>query len=204
MKSIKFSYYLINKFSQLSPDGISPLKLQKLLYYVYVWSIVAKNKFLDIKFEKWNFGPVNSEVYYHFKSIGKNSIPKDKSVKFKLSNHEKKFVDFVISNYIKYDAITLSAMTHKDLPWQSTLHNKVIKEKSIKQFYSKLNFAKNFPLGHSKYFYPVETDLHYAYILDMPSNLGKKTFHFDSYEEYLQLEKQSQKHFEKEFKEWLQ
>ena len=204
MKTINFSYYLINNFSQLSPGGITPMKLQKLLYYVFAWSLVAKTKFLDAKFEKWDFGPVNPEVYYHFTSIGKNSIPCNKAEKIDLSDIQKKFVDFVVCNYIKYDAVTLSAMTHKDLPWQITPKNQIIDEKSIKKFYSKLNFAKNFPLGESQFFYPVETDLHYAYILDMPTNIGKDIFQFDSYDEYLKLEKLSQKQFEKEIEEWLQ
>lgn len=204
MKIINLSYYIVNNYGKLSPDGITPLKLQKLLYYIYVWGIVSKHKILDTHFIKWAFGPVNSEVYYHFKEYGKEAIPKDKSHQLKLSKSKKDFVEFVVNNYIKYDAITLSAMTHKDIPWQETAQNLTIPEKEIKKFYCKLNFAKNFPLGKSKYFYPVETDLHYAYILDMPSKVSKKIIYFDSYKEYLKLEKQSKKAFEKEFKEWLQ
>jgi uncharacterized phage-associated protein len=204
MKIINLSYYIINNFSKNSPGGITPLKLQKLLYYIYVWGIVSKCKISDTHFEKWTFGPVNSEVYYHFKKYGKDAIPKDKSQQFKLSKSKKSFVEFVVNNYIKYDAITLSAMTHKDVPWLETVQNSTIPEKEIKKFYSKLNFAKNFPIGESKYFYPVETDLHYAYILDMPSNVSKKIVYFDSYKEYLKLEQQSKKAFEKEFKEWFQ
>ena len=204
MNSIDFSYYIINKYSKLSHQGISPLKLQKLLYYIYVWSITSNNKFLNFKFKKWNFGPVNPEVYYHFKSCGGSSIAPDKSKTVKLSSSQKKFVEFIISNYIKFDAVTLSAMSHKDLPWQNTSNNGVIKEKSIKQFYSKLNFAKNFPLGKNKKFYPVETDLHYSFILDMTDDVIDKTISFDSFQEYLKLESKSKKHFENEFKKWLQ
>ncbi len=204
MKPLELSYYIINQFSSLSPDGITPLKLQKLLYYAYVWGIVSQNKDLEAKFEKWNYGPVNTEVYYHFKKTGKSQISPDYSKTIELSSKYKKFLDFTLSNYIKYNAITLSAMSHKDLPWQETEKNNTIDEKAIKTFYSKLNFAKNFPLGKSKYFYPVETDLHYSFILDMPAKAGKNTFCFESYSEYLQLEKQSQQAFEKEFKEFLQ
>ncbi len=203
MNPLELSYYIINNYSDLSPDGITPLKLQKLLYYVYVWGIVSHNKVLDAEFLKWNLGPVNIDVYYHFKSFGKDQINPDSYPKVKISASDKKFIEFVVSNYIKYSAITLSAMTHKDLPWKNAPQNSTIDEKDIKTFYNKLNFAKNFPLGKSKFFYPVETDLHYSYVLDMPSNIGEKTFYFNSYKEYLQLEKQSQKAFEKEIKEWL-
>lgn len=203
MNAINFSYYIINNFNKLSPDGISPLKLQKLLYYVYVWSIISKNKFLNFKFKKWNYGPVNKEVYLNFKSNGSNPILPDKSKKSILPSGNAKFVDFTVSNYIKFDAITLSAMTHKDLPWQKTANNEFIKETEIKKFYGKLNFAKNFPLGKNKKFYPIETDLHYAFILDMPEKVGEQTFYFDSYNEYLKLESQSKKDFEKKFNKWL-
>ena len=204
MNPIDFSYHIINKYSKLSPDGITPLKLQKLLYYIYAWGVTSNNKLLTFKFKKWTFGPVNPEVYYHFKSFSGNPIPTDKSKKVTLLVSQSNFVEFIVSNYIKFDAITLSAMTHKDLPWQNTPTDEVIKEKSIKKFYGKLNFAKNFPLGKNKKFYPVETDLHYSFILDMPKNIAEQTFSFDSYKEYLELATKSKKDFDKQIKKWLQ
>lgn len=206
MNPIDLSYYIINNYSEKSPDGITPLKLQKLLYYIYVWGIISNNKVFEGSFKKWNLGTVNVEVYYKFKVYGKNKIsPKDTEKEYYLNNTEissqdKLFINFVISNYIKIDAITLSAMTHQDIPWKKTKQNCDINENDINDFYSKLNFAKNFPLNKSIYFYPVETELHYSYILDMPEN--KNTYYFNSYEEFLELEKQADINIKNEFNQF--
>ena len=42
---------------------ITPLKLQKLLYYAKVWGIVAGEELYQGEFKKWTHGPVNTEVY---------------------------------------------------------------------------------------------------------------------------------------------
>ncbi|MEW5843767.1 MAG: type II toxin-antitoxin system antitoxin SocA domain-containing protein [Bacteroidota bacterium] len=202
MTALELSYYIINNQKKFSNQGLSPLKLQKLLYYIHVWGIVSHHEVLETYFEKWNFGPVNPEVYSHYKKFGNSNIIPETNTGKKLSVRSKKFVDFILSNYIKYDAVTLSAMTHRDSPWQETLHNQTISKNSIRKFYSKLNFAKNFPLGKSKPFYPIETDLHYAYVLDFPQNESQKPFYFNSYSEYLKLEKKNQKDFEAEIKNW--
>lgn len=203
MTALQLSYYIINHQKSYSSGGISPLKLQKLLYYVFVWDIVAGENLLDCDFVKWNFGPVNEEVYQHYKIFGKTDIPINISDEVVLPNKSKQFINFIVSNYSKYDAVTLSAMTHKDEPWQVSPKNKSIAKKMIKNYYSKLNFAKNFPISKSKPFYPVETDLHYSYILDMTPMESKNSLHFNSYSEYLIFEKQNQKDFDEQIKNWI-
>jgi len=203
MTALELSYYIINKQKIFSPQGISPLKLQKLLYYVFVWDIVAEKNILDCTFVKWPLGPVNNEVYHHYKKFGKNNIPVNSNEQASLEAHSIIFVGFILSNYGKYDAVTLSAMSHKDEPWQITVNDNPIDKKLIKKYYSKLNFAKNFPFSKSKPFYPVETDLHYAYLLDMPSVHNKIPLHFNSYSEYLDLEKKNQKSLDNQIKNWF-
>jgi uncharacterized phage-associated protein len=203
MTALELSYYILKNQKDFSVSGITPLKLQKLLYYTYVWSLVANEKILADHFVKWQYGPVNLAVYAHYKKFGKAAITSDFNGAFELLPDVKKFVDFVLSNYIKYDAVTLSAMTHKDIPWREAPNDGVIDENAIKKFYSKLNFAKNFPIDESKLFYPIETDLHYAYILDMPKTESEKPVCFNSYAEYLELEEKNQKDFEKKYNRWF-
>lgn len=204
MNPIEFSYYIVDNYSDISTEGITHLKLQKLLYYIHVWGIVSNQNVLDAKFKKWEKGPVNDDVYYHFKEFGSNKIIPNTNTKKTIKDSEKEFVDFVIDNYSKYSAVTLSAMTHQDLPWIETPKNQVISSKSIINFYGKLNFAKNFPLDPlNKPYYPVETDLHYSFVLDLPSAISKKPFAYASYYKYLELEKKSKEVFEKEMKQWF-
>jgi uncharacterized phage-associated protein len=203
MKALKLSKYIVNNFYNASDDGITPLKLQKLLYYIHVWGIIANQKIIDDKFCKWKNGPVNKSVYNYYKEFGSSKLAPDLSENISLSLTDKKFVDFIASNYVKFSALTLSAMSHQDEPWQITNDNEFISEESIKNFYIKLNFAKNFPIDYNKPFYPVETDLHYSFVLDFNEEFSKKPFHYNSYNEYLELEKKSKEDFENQFKQWL-
>ncbi len=205
MKALELSKYIVQNYHDASFDGITPLKLQKLLYYVHVWGIVSENKILTDNFCKWKHGPVNDEVYKSYKNYGDSKISPSQNVTLPdFSTNEKDFVDFVISNYVKFSAITLSAMTHQDKPWQETSTNSYISESSIKSFYSSLLFAKNFPIDENKPFYPVETDLHYSFVLDFLTSQHDEPFYYKSYKEYLSLEKKSNSDFEKAFSKFLE
>lgn len=203
MKPIDLAYYILNNYNNVSEEGITPLKIQKLLYYVYVWGIVSNNEIFDEKFKKWNFGPVLPEVYYEFKSYGKSPIEISQEKKIYIDENNKFFIDFIVSNYIKFDAITLSSMTHQDAPWKLTNNDQEISKELIKQFYSKLNFAKNLPFNSEKPYYPVATDLHYSFILDFSSNSPESAISYKSYDEYLKIVKKAKTEFKNEFSKWL-
>ncbi|MBU0560920.1 MAG: DUF4065 domain-containing protein [Bacteroidetes bacterium] len=203
MKALPLSEYIILHFNEVSSEGISPLKLQKILYYVYVWGIVSKKKVLSDTFLKWKYGPVNQDVYNAYKSFGNSKIANVSSIaSYSLSNDDEKFVNFVVSNYVKFSALSLSAMTHQDKPWQDTELNEPISESAIKSFYSKLKFAKNFPIDEDKPFFPVETDLHYSFILDFVSSSSFPIV-YKSYKEYLSLQDDSKASFNMVYQNWL-
>lgn len=202
MTALELSYYILSMERKSINNGITPLKMQKLLYYIYVWSLIENNKIIDDNFEKWPLGPVNGEVYRKYKVFGKKEIRIDNLNVPELSSEAEVFIDFILSNYNKYDATTLSAMTHKDIPWQKAEMNCPIDQKEIIDFYSKLNFAKNFPLNNLNKYYPVDTDLHYSYILDMNKKGNKNPVYYNSYKEYLDFEKKNKKGFEEGIKNW--
>ena len=55
--------------------AITPLKLQKLLYFFYRDYLIATGKPLfAYRFEPWEYGPVIAEVYYVFKHFGATPI----------------------------------------------------------------------------------------------------------------------------------
>ncbi|MGH1376663.1 MAG: Panacea domain-containing protein [Alphaproteobacteria bacterium] len=58
-------------------DGIriSPMKLLKLVYFVYGWSLVIlKRKIFEEKIQAWQYGPVIPSLYYEFQRFGKSYI----------------------------------------------------------------------------------------------------------------------------------
>ncbi len=177
--------YILQKF-QNSSSQITPIKLQKLLYYVKVWSLIANNSLIEEDFYKWDHGPVNIDIYNKYKHLNSKPIPKPKK-QITFSDNINELINFIVENYIDLDAITLSQLTHFEEPWQKTEHNKPIKEDLIKAYYSKLPFAKNFPLNKNKPYYPILTPMDYSFIFDysdQDNNLLNNNYFFKNYKEY--------------------
>jgi uncharacterized phage-associated protein len=184
MAILQLACYILN-----TQKAVTHLKLQKLLYYLKVWGLVSGNQVISEDFIKWKHGPVNKKVYDAYKKYGYSSIPK---CAFKGSRIEhKEFVDFILECYGPYDAITLSAMTHQDAPWKETPPDSIISNQSIMKYYSSLPFARNFPFDPQKPFYPVQSNLHYAFIFDMDEKTINETMAYPSYIAYKKQEEKA-------------
>lgn len=102
---------------------ITPMKLQKMIYFVYRdYLRIAKKALFNERFETWKYGPVVRSVYDQYKKYGANAIkdyayaPEGKyyyTVNEESSPIFKKVIDSVWGKYKNYDGTYLSAMTHK-------------------------------------------------------------------------------------------
>ena len=203
MNILSVAYSIINKYEESLNHSLTHLKLQKLLYYSYVWSLIDGKKLFNESFKKWKFGPVNPEIYDYFKHYHDGDIPSNHYISGNLSQSESTLIEFIIYSYGKFNAITLSSMTHQDEPWKNTSISETISDNSIIAFYSKLNFAKNFPIKKENPYFPVETDLHYSFILDQPEQFSSKPFFYKTQAEYLRLEQKSQEELKQKIDEWF-
>ncbi len=191
--------YIVGQYSGYA-GGITPLKLQKLLYYLKAWGVVAGVPVVHENFLKWQYGPVNEDIYKKYKKCGASQIPSP-DMKMKTVDH-KEFVDFVLESYAPYSALTLSALTHKEDPWVETAPQQVIKESLMKSFYKKQHFANNFPLKPGGPYYPVLTDMYYSFIMDMDLTKAKPPV-YPSFEDYKQKTSQAKADIEKAFSPFL-
>lgn len=197
MKITHLAYYILENYSSVE-GGITPLKLQKLLYYTKVWGLVSGELTVNGKFKAWKNGPVNGYIYKEFKEFGDQPI---------LAKHEagpvapnkKKLIDFVLDSYVHFDAITLSSMTHQEDPWKKTPKNEVIDDQVIKTFYSQQPFANNFPISEDKPYYPVYTDFMYSFTFDFEEGDNAREIIFDSFEEYKQMMNDSKEELSNHF-----
>lgn len=189
MKISHLSYYIIEQYSSVE-GGITPLKLQKLLYYSKVWGLVSGEFSVNSQFKAWKNGPVNGYIYGEYKKYGNEPIPVENKAG-PISTKKKKVIDFILDSYVHFDAITLSAMTHEEQPWQQTPNNEVISDKLIKEYYSQQSFSKNYPLEKGNPYYPVYSDFMYSFIFDFQEDDAAKEIIFDSFEEYKQMMAQS-------------
>lgn len=103
--------YIISKVAQ---DGLSLLKLQKLLYYCQAWHLAFdKGQLFRGPFQAWVHGPVSREIYDRFKdekglydSVSVDDMQKDFSYE-KISPEQRAHIDAVLTVYCKFTGINL-------------------------------------------------------------------------------------------------
>jgi len=186
------------------PDtGITPMKLQKLAYYTKVWTLVAGKHVVMADFKKWDFGPVNQDIYHTYKSFGGNVIPSGMIEKPDVNEQQEDFFKFILDNYVNFSAFALSAMTHNEEPWVETPKNAIISDKLIVDYYSKQPFAKNFINTDPKKgpFHLLQNDAWHAFTLDMDPEEAVAFESYPSYDEFLKQSKKAENEFQEFFKE---
>lgn len=114
-------------------EGLSHLKLQKLLYFAQGLSLAINNEplFSD-KIYAWTHGPVVKEVYEKFKKYGRNDIElsvNDKEMKIiesiESNSKTSNILNLVYENFGIYTAWQLREMTHVPSgPWETTVRTK--------------------------------------------------------------------------------
>jgi uncharacterized phage-associated protein len=112
---------------------ITPMKLQKILYYVCVKYVKETGIFpIYERFEVWKYGPVIPSVYSEFKTFGASPIKgfacnaKKKSMMVDEDANPilKSCIDYVWNKLKTYDGVDLAKRTHqKGGGWRSAYQN---------------------------------------------------------------------------------
>ncbi|AYO52782.1 MULTISPECIES: Panacea domain-containing protein [Acinetobacter] len=140
LSSIDVANYIVDYVnSTLKKKNLTPIKLQKILYYVYVNCLVKYEvSIFDEKIEKWKFGPVVSSVYHSFKIHGTSHIESTADsykfsdnadggfsfeiIPFDRTNVElSPFINEINSTIVKYidkGPFELVELTHQEEPWK--------------------------------------------------------------------------------------
>ena len=110
--------YII-KLADEADEGISNLKLQKLVYYAQGFYIALNDAPLfDEKIEAWAHGPVVPSLYHEFKSFGREPIEIDlSSLEVSLTKDQKEHIEEVFEIFGQFSAWKLRNMTHEEKPW---------------------------------------------------------------------------------------
>jgi putative zinc finger/helix-turn-helix YgiT family protein len=104
-------------------EEITPLALQKLLYYSQGFNKAINNGYLfEEDCEAWVHGPVYRNVYDLYKEYGYNPIEEElHEYEFSLlNNSEKELLNSIINNFGCYSGKVLENMTHIETPWKVT------------------------------------------------------------------------------------
>ena len=128
-----------NRVAMMEEDAelISPMKLQKLLYY-------AQGSFLGVYNEPlfgedllaWEHGPVVECVYQAYRRYGAAGIPYDADFDSSIfTPEENDLLNEVYDTFGQYSASKLRNMTHEETPWKTTQRNHVIDTAVIKDYF---------------------------------------------------------------------
>lgn len=130
-----------------SESTITPLKLQKILYYAqgYYLAIYDKELFPE-DFQAWAHGPVNEKIYEKYKEYGYQSIPEPD---YEIKEFPKDLIDFlsdIWATFGIYDGKYLEDQTHKEDPWiiarkgcePGARCNETITKLSMKEYFKKV------------------------------------------------------------------
>ena len=102
---------------------VSPLALQKLLYFIQGVSLALYNKpMFEEDCRAWLHGPVYPEVYeflrdFQYDPAGDPRFALLEGKSDGLSGEEKKVIDLVIHTFGIYSGKTLENITHREIPW---------------------------------------------------------------------------------------
>lgn len=133
----------------ISKVDITPLALQKLLYYCngFYYAMNFEGMFKD-KCEAWKHGPVYPQIYKKYKNYTYNTLfEKSKFFVDEIIDDDKKIIiDAVLESFGLYSAKCLELMTHEEDPWVNARKGveddenskNVIKETDIDDYFTSL------------------------------------------------------------------
>lgn len=113
-------YFLEKDIKADGENGISNLKLQKLVYYAQGFSLALfENALFDEKIEAWQHGPVTPSLYREYSANNGNIIPHVENPDFNpgFTGAQVELLDEVFEVFGQFSAWKLRDMTHEEKPW---------------------------------------------------------------------------------------
>lgn len=130
------TYNKKDRHDNLDVEGISNLKLQKLLYYAYgCYLAVHDEKLFHDPLLAWQHGPVVESIYHEYKNNGSRSIERFISLDYELQEELEVILLWVYTTFGQYTAWALRNMTHQETPWKDTMLNCVIPDALISAYF---------------------------------------------------------------------
>ncbi|MEM9121025.1 MAG: type II toxin-antitoxin system antitoxin SocA domain-containing protein [Cyanobacteria bacterium P01_F01_bin.56] len=119
--ALDIALYFLYRVDREAGDTISALKLQKLVYYAQVWSMVLRDQPLFPQpIEAWKHGPVVRVLWEDYKDYRHEAIPTPTAEPPSFAPAELEILDFVWARYGELSAHQLRELTHSEPPWQNT------------------------------------------------------------------------------------
>ncbi|HUY09744.1 MAG TPA: type II toxin-antitoxin system antitoxin SocA domain-containing protein [Candidatus Dormibacteraeota bacterium] len=140
-RAVDIAKYLLFVASRDGKEGsqraelLTPLKLQKLLYYVQGFHLALLNRPAFEEEERaWTHGPVVREVYDLYKGSRATGIEPPKAPP-ELPVDTMGVVEEVSEVYGQFSAWRLREMTHETPPWKDARRGSVIAHEAMREYF---------------------------------------------------------------------
>ena len=128
------NWFICRDDKNTDSDGISNLKIQKLLYYAQGASLALYDELLFMdELVAWEHGPVVVDLYHKYKEYGSAPIPANDIDVSGIDNDVADLLEDVYKFFGQYSAWKLRNMTHEEEPWKKTNSGETIQIELIKQ-----------------------------------------------------------------------
>ena len=115
-RTSRIADYLLDECRERG-EALTPLKLQKMLFYADAWHMVLHgDELTNERFQAWVHGPVALSQYHRFKEYQWRPIGADiqrPTLEAGVAEH----LDEIIVVFGSETAVALEQMTHAELPW---------------------------------------------------------------------------------------
>ena len=141
LTALDVARYFLANVDEDSGEDMTPLKLQKLLYYsqgFYLAMHDCEPLFSD-PIEAWPHGPVVPAVYQAYKDNGRSPIARPAPIDPQdYAPEVRELLDTVCRVYGQFAPWKLRDMTHQEPPWRDTPQNRTISRESLREFFGRL------------------------------------------------------------------
>lgn len=136
--------YFINLSVESTPYAITPLKLQKLIYYAQGFHLMEYGvPLFNDNLQAWVHGPVVRRIYELYRRYGYHTIPSEPfdNAHFitgepLLTEEELGTINRVWGLFGNLDGKTLEELTHQEDPWIATDINDNINNDLIEEYFN--------------------------------------------------------------------
>lgn len=148
MRSVlEVALYFLYCIDRDAEQLMSPLKLQKLVYYGQAWSLVFQDQPLfQEEIQAWTYGPVVHEVWSRYQQYRHKAIPEPDEALPQFLPDEIEVLEEVWNAYGDLDVKRLDELVRSELPWLNARKGldpaersyNVISHQDMKAYYSSL------------------------------------------------------------------
>ncbi|HPS28412.1 MAG TPA: DUF4065 domain-containing protein [Candidatus Paceibacterota bacterium] len=118
-------------------EGVTNLKLQKILYFAQAYYLAKlKKPLFSDEITAWAYGPVVPNVYHAYKNHKNNPITADED-KSSISKEDKLIIQEVWNTFGGYSASRLVDIAHSHAPWKEAFKttSQIITKDALSKYY---------------------------------------------------------------------